>query len=149
MLQQTVQGVWQRAVRQKICMWRVPLQLFIIISLYVCSLCMKHWVSICSQNVCLCTGISVCSCVFLRGREGLTGKNVGGSTREKKRVGVSQTLSRLVHCSVFSFKLFISLLYWQPCLDDVNCRVQSVWWLTHFRIKVITIYFNRILGLTF
>ena len=61
---------------------------------------------------------------------------------------VTLQFSALYPCYVFSFKLFIYLLNEQPCLEDVNCKLQLMWWLWQcwFTIYIIHIVRNVVLS---
>lgn len=88
--------------------------------------------------------------MFLRAREKVKQrKKVGGSTRENKGgVGVSQTLKQ-ASALLFYFKLFISLLYDNLALTMSTAECSQCDDSHISGLKLPTIHFNRILGLTF
>lgn len=121
MWQQTVEDVLQKAVKQKIEYVKDALSVMYLLFFYVCSLWLKHWFCVCSHKfqytVCAtpCTGISVCSCVFLRAKRGSLTKEES-LTREKKWSNGCLSNSQQVGALLFYSKLFISLLYYNLAL---------------------------------
>lgn len=89
-------------------------------------------------------------CVFMCVSESKEGKfNKGSELNQREKVvrWVSLKLSA-GRCIAVLFQTVYFFAILQPCLDNVNCRVLSVLWLTHFWLpQFTTIHFNRMPGL--
>lgn len=139
MWQQTEQDVLQKTAKQKIEYMKGALPviyLFIIFCIYVLYEWSTEFLFV-VKNMPVYWNLCVVMCVSESKRGKLTRKESSRFNKRKKGrvrcLSDSQQASALL-CVLFQTVYFFAI--WQPCLDNVNCRVQSVWWLTHFRVKL-------------